>query len=799
MIALIPLMAMTQAVTLQPGLIIDRSCTVAKGDVLIANPDNDAKTSAITIKGDGIIVDFADATLRGTAPETEPDKRVGTGIIVSGKNITIKNLNVRGYKLGLYAKDCPNLKIVDSDFSYNWKQRLGSTIDREDSADWMSYHKNEKDEWFQYGAGVYLRNCDEFELRGLRIIGGQNGVMITDCDRGRLWNSNLSFLSSLGLGMYNSSDNRIMHNNIDWCVRGYSHGKWNRGQDSAGILIYEQSMRNVFAYNSVTHGGDGFFLWAGQTTMDNASGGCNDNFLYGNDFSHAPTNGIEATFSRNKFVNNLLMECWHGIWGGYSYNSEVRANVFAYNGQGIAWEHGQDNTVAANIFFRDTEGVVLWMNKTQDPNWGYPKNRDTKSRDWLLRANEFNNIVTNSVSLKDTGKVTIAGNTFVDSNQVLKKEGETPDLIFKTNKVWAVKDEKLGGEKNVWEVAAENNPMPMLMHGSGNVVQGLSPKTKDYLERFDLIWAPYPTDKVLTRGSDEDAWLASYSAERKAGAPKPLTGGKRPFIPKGQLRGRRFILVDEWGPYDFKRPILWPRGDMVEGKQTFEVLGPKGVATVDEMNGLTITATSTDGATWTMVSDRVAQVPVPSFVQLSFPAGKATNVSLQLQYRGQGVTDYRGISTPAGQPFKFGWSKFVAPIDWKVSWYKWDRASVADPHAKMPALADLIKGEPLKTIETQELNFGWGGAPFEGGPADAFATIANGTVELPAGDYILNVTTDDGCRVWIDDKLVIEDAWKYQGPTLYSREIKLGGLHMIRVEHYEIDGYAALKFELKPK
>ena len=41
-----------------------------------------------------------------------------------------------------------------------------------------------------------------------------------------------------------------MHNRFDWCVRGYSHGVYNRGQDSAAILIYEQSCRNTIAYNS---------------------------------------------------------------------------------------------------------------------------------------------------------------------------------------------------------------------------------------------------------------------------------------------------------------------------------------------------------------------------------------------------------------------------------------------------------------------------------------------------------------------------------------------------------------------
>lgn len=54
------------------------------------------------------------------------------------------------------------------------------------------------------------------------------------------------------------------------------------------------------AYNSVTHGGDGLSLWAGQTTMDTGKGGSNDNLFHENDFSHAPTNGTEATFSRNR-------------------------------------------------------------------------------------------------------------------------------------------------------------------------------------------------------------------------------------------------------------------------------------------------------------------------------------------------------------------------------------------------------------------------------------------------------------------------------------------------------------------
>ena len=65
--------------------------------------------------------------------------------------------------------------------------------------------------------------------------------------------------------------------------------------------------------------------------MDTGQGGSNDNLFYGNDFSHAPTNGIEATFSRNRFINNRVEENWHRVWGGYSFDSLIAGNTFARN------------------------------------------------------------------------------------------------------------------------------------------------------------------------------------------------------------------------------------------------------------------------------------------------------------------------------------------------------------------------------------------------------------------------------------------------------------------------------------
>ncbi|MBX7135405.1 MAG: right-handed parallel beta-helix repeat-containing protein [Fimbriimonadaceae bacterium] len=792
-----------QTVKLTPGLTITKSVTVAPATYAFPSTSEDGTTGAIRIKGDNITVDFAGVTLQGTKPTVEPDQRKGTAVFVEGRNVTIKNLRARGYKLGLVARNSPGIKVIDCDFSYNWKQHLLSTLEREDGADWMSFHRNEKDEWLRYGCGIYLRKCDGFEVKGCTIRGGQSGLYLMESNKGTVWNNDFSFLSAVGLSMYLSSDNRIMHNNIDWCVRGYSHGRWNRGQDSAGIIIYEQSMRNVFAYNSVTHGGDGFFLWAGQSTMDTGKGGCNDNILYGNDWSHAPTNGIEATFSRNKFVNNLVMECWHGIWGGFSWESLVQGNIFAYNAESIALEHGQENQFLNNIFYRDTTALAIWQNPSIDPNWGYGKARDCRSRDSMASGNLFSNIPNTVNSVRRTLNFQFSENMVVDCGKLLAPADEDRSTFRFENNVINGADMS-GTDKLTWSssIASKKlpNPLPPTMAGSGNVLQDYK---DNYLNRFKTNWDPFATTiKPINVGVEPSGQGMIAEPQRGAKAPKaddmlkyrpaPIAGGKNPFIKQGTLRGRRYILVDQWGPYDFLSPILWPRGEVKERIQAFEVLGPKGAATVIEQKGLKIEGISTNsGSSWSAGNKTI---PVPSLIRVAYNRDGGIDRSLLLEYKGEKVVDYRGIVTGKGKPFRFGYSEFFAPIEWDIKWFAWTAAN--DPRTKPDEFAKLIAGTPIKTLKTDKLDFA-DGAP--GLPANNYATVAEGNFQIAPGTYVIDVTTDDGCRVWLDGKPLIEDAWKYQGPTPYSREVKLGGKHKLRVEHFEIDGYSMLRVGLRKK
>src|SRR6266516_1078550 len=168
---------------------------------------------------------------------------------------------------------------ITIDLSHTWKPRLFSLLEHESLVDWLSFHHNENNEWLRFGAAIYLQDVKGADLRNNSAVDGMNGLMLVRSTGVVVRDNNFSFNSGLGIGLYRSSEDTIVHNRLDYNVRGYSHGRYSRGQDSAGLLVFEQSSRNFVAFNSLTHGGDGIFLWAGQSTMDSGTGGANDNIF----------------------------------------------------------------------------------------------------------------------------------------------------------------------------------------------------------------------------------------------------------------------------------------------------------------------------------------------------------------------------------------------------------------------------------------------------------------------------------------------------------------------------------------
>jgi YVTN family beta-propeller protein len=93
-------------------------------------------------------------------------------------------------------------------------------------------------------------------------------------------------------------------------------------------------------------------------------------------------------------------------------------------------------------------------------------------------------------------------------------------------------------------------------------------------------------------------------------------------------------------------------------------------------------------------------------------------------------------------------------------------------------------------------NFDWRtGSPGAGIGTDNFSVRWTGTIEAPAsGSAILQTISDDGVRVWFDNKLVINN-WTLHGPTANNATVTFvaGRRYAITIEYYESGGGAVAK------
>ena len=102
-----------------------------------------------------------------------------------------------------------------------------------------------------------------------------------------------------------------------------------------------------------------------------------------------------------------------------------------------------------------------------------------------------------------------------------------------------------------------------------------------------------------------------------------------------------------------------------------------------------------------------------------------------------------------------------------------------------------LTGTPYTTRGDARLNFDWGyDSPLTGINPDGFSVRWSRSLQLPAGDYRFTVTVDDGVRLLVGDRTLI-DFWQVQTPTTYSQIIYLDGSAVtVRMEYYEETGQA---------
>ena len=107
-----------------------------------------------------------------------------------------------------------------------------------------------------------------------------------------------------------------------------------------------------------------------------------------------------------------------------------------------------------------------------------------------------------------------------------------------------------------------------------------------------------------------------------------------------------------------------------------------------------------------------------------------------------------------------------------------------------------LEGKPAVTKFDNQINFNWGGgSPFPDFPKDSFSVRWSGELRVPEkGDFLFDIVSDDGVRLFINDSLVIND-WNDHAAQSNTYKIHLGKdeSYKIKLEYYENSGDALVE------
>ncbi len=130
--------------------------------------------------------------------------------------------------------------------------------------------------------------------------------------------------------------------------------------------------------------------------------------------------------------------------------------------------------------------------------------------------------------------------------------------------------------------------------------------------------------------------------------------------------------------------------------------------------------------------------------------------------------------------FKLWWEPVGSPQfpDWKAEYWANRQFS----------------GAPALTRNDRSVDFDWGSkAPAANLPADEFSVRWSRWVTFEAGTYRFSARADDGLRVYLDGRPIIDEWRDSDGTRTYTAQLTLTGPHALLVEYYERGGGALVK------
>ncbi|GIK72049.1 MAG: hypothetical protein BroJett021_10370 [Chloroflexota bacterium] len=186
------------------------------------------------------------------------------------------------------------------------------------------------------------------------------------------------------------------------------------------------------------------------------------------------------------------------------------------------------------------------------------------------------------------------------------------------------------------------------------------------------------------------------------------------------------------------------------------------------------------------------------------------------QWRQQGPTEFSAeIELPGGAvPVRLEYVEFTGNAQIRLTWEQisgggggghvdlpaptWQEVRPERPYTGEYFANRTLSGSPALVRQDRNINFDWGnGSPDPAVPADNFSVRWTNTIRLERGKYRFITETDDGVRLFINDRLVI-DRWRTQSRTRYTHEATLqAGEYTIRMEYFDETGRAIARLRIE--
>lgn len=274
----------------------------------------------LVVRGSGLVIDGRGATLRGPGIAGRPDSFVGVGLTIEpGRTVTVRNLRIAGFALGLLARHADGLLLEDVDASDN---------QTDPDAGWNDERR---------AGGFHLAETSGAVVRRCAARGCWNGIDLWACRDAVIESCDFSRCSNTAARLRLSSRNVLRENDLSHGIRVAKDEA--HARDSCGLLVESGSDDNLFLRNDVTHGGNGIFV--------RISSGWNStgNRFVENDCSYAHNHGVECWSPGNVFIRNRCNHGSYGFWLGGSDGAVLIGNEASFNGR----EDGNHNAPIPGI------------------------------------------------------------------------------------------------------------------------------------------------------------------------------------------------------------------------------------------------------------------------------------------------------------------------------------------------------------------------------------------------------------------------------------------------------------------